>query len=311
MKLRILCNRPGPPNVMPDSPQWSWAVRELGAEIKYYCCGTPLDQLCDGCDVAAYAAEVGVPDIETLKRGSQKCRLVGLFLDAGCPYGYKQLQQYADENVFHASVNCCGGDWPHRPGIDFTYFGFFDPKPYEKSLPRTRKLGFNGAWAPERGGLVQALGKDIDYTFDVRYEIVRPYQIYADWMLSTRAVVNTCWTTHCLKKTMKGRANEAALAGCLLFDLQGGRLSDYFTPGEDYLEYTDHLQKVIDEVPPEARPHAAAYFMKHAAEEIREVLRRPDFDEYAEAMGQRFKTKMLSKYGPERFWNKVMYGDVT
>ena len=41
-------------------------------------------------------------------------------------------------------------------------------------------------------------------------------------------------------------------------------------------------------------------------EEVEAVLARPDFDEFAEAMGARFRQRLLEQYGPERFWRRLM-----
>lgn len=164
MRLRILCIEPGPQNCMPDSPQWSWAVRELGAEIAYYRGHAhDFDSLCRGCDVAAYMAVMGGPDlptVEALKRARGHCRLVAIFGDGGCPMTLPLQERYRDEDVFDAMVNIDGrSDWPHRPGTDFNYWGLFDPAPWEKRVPRVRKLGYAGSGGIHREALVNALGK--------------------------------------------------------------------------------------------------------------------------------------------------------
>lgn len=348
MKLRILCHFYGPANCMPDSPMYSWAVRELGAEICYFNTRNAppsvkavkpeeIWRLCDGCDVAAYfptmpGADINSPWIEcptatALKRARNHSRLVAVFGDGGCPLARYTLRQYADADCFDAMA-CVDGnvDWPYREQ-DFVYWGLFDPKPYERALQRTRRFGFNGSGAPERHALIASLGKCIDA--QVGYppgDVVRKYQDYADWMLQTRAIFNTSWTSYAYAKNSKGRVNEAALAGCLLFETGGSATRNWFTPGEEYLEYSDPLDGC--DVPMAYTPHEAFVKLqgtvgqaeegmmnirKHwicrnigkAAEEIRAVLCRPDFDEYAEAMGARMKARLLRDYGPERFWQKV------
>lgn len=313
MKLRILVLSPGPSNCRADSPQWSWAVRELGAEIGYYRDhSADFDALCRGADVVAYMAVMGGPDlpqIAALKRARQHCRLVAIFGDGGCPMCLPLQERYRDEDVFDSMVNIDGRfDWPHTPGRDFNYWGMFDPKPWEKPRRRGRRLGYNGAGGIHREPLVRALGKDIDAV--VGYDPCRPYQEYVEWMLQTRAVVNTSWTSYAWRKNSKGRVNEAALAGCLLFETFGSSTASWFTVGEEYLEYGDHtgLQyhhkvSVGGEAP--SRDEKVAASMPKVAEDIRAVLRRPDFDEYAEAMGARMKARLLRDYGPEKFWRKV------
>jgi hypothetical protein len=294
VKLRLLCHYEGPVNCMPDSPQLSWACRELGADIKYFRgCPERLDQLCHGCDVVVYWAVMNGPDLPSIaafRRARNKCRLVAMFGDGGCPECVPLLQTYKDQNVFDAAVNIDGHpDWPHREGIDWTCFGVFDDHAYRKVLPRTRRLGYSGGGGPHREGMVRSLADVIDAV--VGYDANVPYQRYADWMLSTYAVVNTSWSaTRPDVMCGKGRMNEAALAGCLLFETKGSCLRDYYEPGEDYLEYGWDSPGNIH------------------ARDILDVVERPDFEEYAEIIGQRFRTKTLSLYGPERFWNRIVRG---
>jgi hypothetical protein len=298
VKLRILCKSPGPPNCNADSPHHSWAVRELGADIRYYGDRPQLmDFLCRGCDVVLYFDVMGGPSwpgIEVFKRARRHCRLVSMLGDGGCKHARPVLQRYKDEDAFDAVVNIDGTtDWPQRPDKDWTYFGMFDPRPYDKEMPRVRMLGYKGA----TGAMREAVARSLDGLLDAeffrgRYDDNPSYQAYCDWMLSTKAVVNSTWSTDHHVKNCRGRVNEAALAGCLLFETKGSATGLYFTPGEDYLEYGSGTRE-------------EAITGRFDVSVIRETLARPDFDEYAEAMGKRFKAKMLERYGPERFWQKV------
>lgn len=139
------------------------------------------------------------------------------------------------------------------------------------------------------------------------------YAGYIDYVKGCQAIINTSWTSYAWRKNSKGRVNEAALAGCLLFETGGSSTRHWFTPGEEYLEYGDHTGLQYDhKVGPESvapdRDRKVAECMPLVAEEIRAVLSRPDFDEYAEAMGARMKARLLRDYGPEKFWNIVYKG---
>lgn len=349
LKLRILCHRFGPCNCMPESPMYSWAVRELGADVKWYKEHVfDLTPVVSGCDVVAYFAAMGGPDVPTIeafKRARQHCRLVAVFGDGGCPLGRPMLQRYIDEDCFDCMINIDGiTDLPLRPQ-DCNYYGMFDDAPYRLPLPRIRRLGFNGAAAPERLALIKALGNLVDAR--VGYDPYYPnwsYKPYADWMLSTRAIINTCWTTFALRKNSKGKVNEAFLAGCLLFEMGGSSTRNWFKHGTcidaaagkandaEYLEYSDlaNLPSVLisefgewtmEALQPEfklnpttrqnvhheidARKAAVISTMPRVAEEIKAVLAMPDFDGFAEAMGARAKARLLRDYGPEKFWKKV------
>lgn len=350
MRLRILTHRYGPCNCVPGSPMYSWAVRELGATIRHFKeHALDLTPIVEDCDVAVYFAHLGGPDmptIEALKAARKHCRLVGVFGDGGCPLGRPMIQRYLDEDVFDCLVNIDGTlELPLRPQ-DFNYWGMFDNVPYGQcyTRPRTRRLGFNGAASPERLALIAELGKDIEAS--VGYQPFLPewsYRPYADWMLSTRAIINTSWSTFALRKNGKGKANEAFLAGCLLFETGGSSVRNWFIPSTtadaaagkaddaEYLEYPDFA--ALPDLPisefgawdmgprPEFKMNDKTYknvceerddrkativaSMPKVAEEIRAVLARPDFDEYAEAVGQRAKVRLLRDYGPEKFWKRV------
>ncbi len=292
LRIRILCTCPGQPNTMADSPMWSWAVRELDAQVWYYG-NRPerLDEVVDGCDVAVYSAVMGgpcMPSLEAFKRAKAKCRLVCLTCDASDWREVSPLMEtWRDNDVFDAVVNIDGNpDWPQRPGKDFTWCGLFDPKPYDKVLPRVRRLGYNGAGgdprAHKRPGILKALAGLLDPIIVGDYALVAgKYQQYADYMLGCRAVVNTAWNGSGKRMHVKGRCNEAALAGCLLFETKGSPLNLYFDPKVDYCEY-------------------------ESPEQIKDYLNWSTFDETAELIGQRFREKMARLYGPERFWQQVL-----
>lgn len=267
-------------------------MRELGAELLWYSAvHDRLDELCHNCDVVLYSAVMGgpkLPSIETFKRARQHCKLVCCLCDGG---DYREvsplLEDYKDQDVFDAIVNIDGNpDWPQREGKDFTYFGMFDPAPWEKVKQRTIKLGYNGAKGDpkyhRRPVVLEALGNALHAVYVKDYaQHAGKYHEYVDYMLSCRATVNTAWCGSGKAQNCKGRVNEAALAGQLLFENRGSPTNLWFIPRLDYIEY-DNPQEILD------------------------FLEQPYFDDLAEQMGQRFKSEMNRKYGPERFWQKVM-----
>ena len=122
-----------------------------------------------------------------------------------------------------------------------------------------------------------------------------PYQGYIDWMLSCRATINSgCG------RMLKGKVNEAALAGCLLFEDEcrrdGGTVPHYLTPS-----------KATDAFDEGTMPDGD-YLEFHDPQDVVRVMERPDYADLAMVMGNRLKRRVLRDYGPAKFWHKVING---
>ena len=293
MKIVILTLEPGHSNTRSDAPMYSWAVRELGAEVKHYKNNiNSIDPLCDGADVVVHSTMPYGPhhvNDGDIQRAKSHCgRLVGLVSDAGDwrGPGADGFKTWRDENVYSAVVNIDGNpDWPHREGIDWTAFGIFDSLPWEnRNISRTRRLGYAGAVGDKavhrRPRIMQSLtDMGVLITSDLRYGC--PFQQYIDWTLGCYTIVNTAWTGSGNAMHVKGRVNEAILGGCLLFETRSSPTALYLDPDEDYIEFSSPL-------------------------EIAEEMNKPNFESKALEMGAATRAKMLGEYGPERFWQRVM-----
>lgn len=301
MNIRILCLEPGWHYSMPDGPMWSWAVRELGATVMYY--GPQPEQirlLCDADVVVYFSTMDGAihPSTEALLRAKLCCKRFVLVCTDAAHHSHDLLQEYIDRHVFDAMVNLDGNTmWPQRSGQDWTAFGMFDPKPYRgRNVKRSYKLGFQGQLDVRRGVVLDRLRQEPGVRVIVPFRLPKgqSYQDYVDRTLECRAIVNCGGDEKpdTVLDQVKGRVNEAALAGCLLFEDAGSPTRQYLTPGD--------VKYAVTGVPD------ADYLEFRDPEDIVKVLDRPDFEEYAQHIGQRLRSSVLTEYGPDRFWKKLI-----
>jgi hypothetical protein len=108
------------------------------------------------------------------------------------------------------------------------------------------------------------------------------HQAYIDFMCQCRMVVNFPHTGTQNYMHVKGRVVEAGVTGAVLLDERGSPTRDWFTPGVDYLEYG-------------------------TAEECYKIVQgfteRP---ELTQAMGERFRQRVLKEHGPAQFWGGIL-----
>lgn len=118
-------------------------------------------------------------------------------------------------------------------------------------------------------------------SFRMRNEELDSYAGYCKFLLDTRMSLNLAHTGTQAAKQVKGRVVESGLAGCLLLEQSGAPTKDWFTPGEDFIEYegADDAEKII----------------KHFAA-------RPD---ETQEVGARLRAKVLAEHTPERFWRRI------
>ena len=99
---------------------------------------------------------------------------------------------------------------------------------------------------------------------------------------SCRIIPNVPHTGTFKSMQVKWRVMEAGWAGCLLLEMAGSPTKDWFTPGEDYLEWTDAA---------------------HASVIVAALADRP---EYTQKIGMNLRGKLLAEYTPNKLWERIL-----
>ena len=225
-----------------------------------------------------------VPSRDALRLIASERPLVHLCCDGSEEDWYPQLDWYVAHGGFALSVNIDGvalGPMAHG-GRCWTTLCPIDPAPF-RPLPwgeRSVPLGFCGGWGPghPRKDIVEDLAGRGLLT-----AVKRPFTNYAgyrDFLCSCRGVWNSALTGSAVRRHVKARVVEAGLAGAILFEEEAAPTRDYFTPGEDYLQWGS-----VDDV-------------------VRGLEWMRESPESARAMAARMRSRVISQYAAKPFWNE-------
>ena len=108
------------------------------------------------------------------------------------------------------------------------------------------------------------------------------YDEYCAFMSDCRITLDIPYSGTQAAKQIKGRVIEAGLAGSCLLELGGAPISEWFTPGVDYVEYGS---------------------AEDAVKIIRELQNDP---ERTQAIAANLRAKVLAEHSPQKFWGKIM-----
>lgn len=162
--------------------------------------------------------------------------------------------------------------------------GFFQnaERPHERRAMRCGYAGnAGGGPASRRSILLAELLKLRAIEFRPRTNLPYTYEGYCDFLQQCVCSVNIAYSGTESTLQVKGRVIETALAGAVLLETRGTPTSNWFTAGEDYLEYD-------------------------SAEHIVELTRELNSDfSLSQAMAQRLRAKVLADHTPRNFWLRI------
>ncbi len=240
------------------------------------------------------ACRGNMPSIDCFATLNKRIPTVILISDAADKPWWPILIDYDDAQAFRVMVAIDGNkNWPfHAKHI--TCLTPIDPKRFAPKPHSDREIAFG--FAGNTGGLfrnkldvlegrkifiedMQKLGlytcprdKKDSFSPDT-------YKFFAQFMCNTRMTPNFPRTGSYETMHVKGRVVEAGLAGTMLIEQKGSPTSDWFTPGEDYLEW-------------------------ELVNDVKAIVRTTSPDQ-SEAMGNRLREKILENHSPEKFWGRI------
>ncbi len=224
-----------------------------------------------------------VPTTDVLAAIAARFPLVHLCFDGAEPVWWQRLQEYYDHGRFALQVNIDGtrtGPIGDRgltllPPVDITQYS--SPAHATRSIP----CGFSGGLHAGREDIIGPLVQRWLLSFRER-DTVAGHELYRAFLAQCRTGVNDARTGGMTGRLhVKYRASELAAAGCLVLETRGSPLADWFTPGEDYLEY-DGVEE-------------AASLIIWAKQNVAA----------AEAMAAKARAKVAERQRPEVFWSQV------
>lgn len=241
--------------------------------------------------------------IETLQNLNRNVApTVHLCSDAADHPWWDLLEEYEAKSCFALQVAIDGNKrWPlHAHPRGLTALTPFDPARYPLSKPHAERpvvFGYGGNLgggpskdrkhpASKRRLIIEeciAGGLKVRERVDEgtsQYTV--SYAEYAEYLRNCRLMLNIPFSGTQEHMQVKGRVVEAGMAGCVLLEHRGAPTSDWFTPGEDYLEYD-----------------SAA----HAVQIAKQLADKPDL---SQAIGSRLRAKVLAEHGPLPFWSRVL-----
>lgn len=229
-----------------------------------------------------------VPTVEVLAEIGERWPLVHMCCDGAEPVWWSQIQRYYDRGRFALQINIDGTRTGPIGDRGITLLSPFDPShfpsPPRPWSDRPIRLGFAGS----RGDPSHPRGKYVQMLETAGLLTVRNRDSnghadgYRDFLSSCRCVWNAPWTGSGDTMHVKGRPLEAAHAGAVLFEHAQSPLSDWFTPGQDYLPYSD-------------------------LDDVMRGLEWVDRDPVgAEAMATRLRERVVDEHSPAAFWERVL-----
>lgn len=229
--------------------------------------------------------------------------MVHLCSDAADPPWAELLREYHTKGAFTVQVAIDGTtNWP-TSGANLTLLTPVDPAyfPNAQLFPedgrfenvllrnhdqRTTVCGWAGnggsGGASLRSNLLAYLLEQRLIGLRIRSNLPFTYESYCEYLTGCRIALNIAHSGTEAVMHVKGRVIEAALAGALLLENKGAPTSDWFEPGVDYLEYSDHAD---------------------CARIIRLMSDKP-YVTWPMALSMR--KKVLARHGPLAFWTTIL-----
>ena len=174
--------------------------------------------------------------------------IVNFVFDGACPNGWPTLKKFRENKCFTITVNIDGNqDWPKGEN-DMTTLCPIDPRPYNKQVEKSVKVGFcGGSASSDRAALLKRLEAEGLIERQERDESAGSYPKYADFMLKCQAVVNMAKSGSGQSMQVKARVVEAGLASACLLEPKGSPTKNWLKPDVEYLEYsnTEDLMAII------------------------------------------------------------------
>lgn len=205
--------------------------------------------------------------------------------DASCHTWWEPLQEYDDKQCFTVQVSIDGS---HNTPIAKFKNGIIlltptDPRAFEPQIPwdeKDIKCGYVGGLSPwQRQEVVRNLTQQ-GLLQHIAGSPNRSYARMGKLMNKMKISFNMCINGAGDNFHVKGRVIEAGFAGSCLMEQSGATTAQWFSPGQDYLEYMS-----ID----------------HAARIIKDVE-----DDVLRGFAQRFQKKVREQHHPKVFWDKVL-----
>lgn len=205
-------------------------------------------------------------------------------MDGGEYHWWRRLQEYYDRGRFALQFSLDGVRTGPIGDRGLTLLCPVDALLYE-NLPHSQRpiwCGFNGGIHAGRPEIVYPL-RDRDLLVYRPREVDEDHSVYRRFLGVCKVGLNVSTTGGVIGGDhVKYRAGgELPAAGCLVLETQGSPLDQWYTPGEDYLEYEN---------------------VEDAASKLRWVRENPA---EAESMAQRMRAKVVAEHSPEVFWSQV------
>lgn len=189
------------------------------------------------------------PAIATLcKINYSVAPMIHLCSDAADMPWHDLLREYHTKGAFTVQVAIDGTtNWP-TSGANLTLLTPVDPAYFPAWLAdheeRRQVCGWAGnggsGGASLRSNLLAYLLEQRLIGLRIRSNLPFTYESYCEYLTGCRIALNIAHSGTEAVMHVKGRVIEAALAGALLLENKGAPTSDWFEPGVDYLEYSDH-----------------------------------------------------------------------
>ena len=227
------------------------------------------------------------------------CPTVAFISDAADEPWWSKVREFDQKRAFTVQVALDGGgDWPKadnhisaltpldpsvfpnpiRPHKDRTaFFGFCgNPGAAHRHIPMGR-MPFISQMKTEGLHFRPRSPSNAEPRLDAK-----TYADAANFMSNVCLMPNFSFTGSYMRHHVKGRAVEAGWAGCLLMELSQSPLKNWFTPGEDFLEFTT---------------------MEDAKAILERFKGKPS---ESQAFGERLRKKVETEHSPQAFWKRII-----
>lgn len=237
-------------------------------------------------------------EIPNLLRLREIAPTVHICSDAADPPWWDLLEEYDRAQCFALQVAIDGNkNWPleGKPGGLTSLTPFKParfPDPPIPHVERTMQFGYGGnlggskpkkmrGYKPSNRWLAIEALRELGMAIRQRNDEPQSYQKYADFLSQCRVVANFPWTGTEVAMQVKGRVVEVGLAGAVLLERRGAPTADWFELGVDFLDWGSPAE---------------------AIEIVRRIAVNP---EETQAMGLRFRERVIAEHGPARFWGRI------
>lgn len=194
---------------------------------------------------------------ETFKELRRNARTIALVPEASHPDWDRLIQTFYDYDCFDLIVNLDGNSAWNDRGMGLTTLAIYDQRPYAKYRDfewrkRPIDVGFcggSGSFGTMRQKLTDHL-REAGVLTELRFvDIPGTYQVYADFLMNCKIVVNAAGSGNDRSLHVKGRVIEAGLAGCCLLEQSDSPTWQWFGVGS-FFEFTDpeHCQWLINDL---------------------------------------------------------------